>query len=157
MYTAFRVSVPPQITLSFGANIQKDSIREGSDVFLECHIKANPWIKEVSWLFNGKSLSTSQSSGIIVTNQSLVLQKVRRTHRGRYQCQAVNEEGDATSDPIDLKVNCKSIILLFNNKRIANIFFIRIMLWLRIIECALLGLYGFRSNDRIFFVRNLYC
>lgn len=101
-------SVAPQVSLNFGANIQKDNIREGSDVYLECHIKANPWIKEVLWLFDSKPLLTSQSSGIIVTNQSLVLQKVRRQHSGRYQCMAFNIEGDSLSDTIDLKVKCKA-------------------------------------------------
>ncbi|CAG2115294.1 unnamed protein product, partial [Medioppia subpectinata] len=61
------VYFPPQITLSFGANIQKESIREGSDIYLECHIRANPWIKEVLWLFDSKPLVTTQSSGVIVT------------------------------------------------------------------------------------------
>ncbi|CAG2120281.1 unnamed protein product, partial [Medioppia subpectinata] len=99
------VYFPPQITLSFGANIQKESIREGSDIYLECHIRANPWIKEVLWLFDSKPLVTTQSSGVIVTNQSLVIQKVRRQHRGQYQCMAFNNEGDSISDPIDLRIN----------------------------------------------------
>lgn len=101
-------SVAPQVSLNFGPNIVTDNIREGSDVYLECHIKANPWIKEVLWLFDSKPLLTSQSSGIIVTNQSLVLQKVRRQHSGRYQCMAFNIEGDSLSDAIDLKVKCKA-------------------------------------------------
>ncbi|XP_076304629.1 uncharacterized protein LOC143222244 [Tachypleus tridentatus] len=37
----------PRLTLSLGANIQHDAIREGSDVYFDCNIQANPWVSEI--------------------------------------------------------------------------------------------------------------
>lgn len=115
--------VAPQLRISFGTSIQIDSIREGNDVYLECRVKANPAIKEVVWLHNdrpihslmaGETASNNNDgskgqlgSTVIMTNQSLVIQKVHRSHRGRYQCLAFNEQGKTISDPLYLKVNCK--------------------------------------------------
>lgn len=99
---------------------------------MECHVKANPPVKEVVWLhedrpihslmsgdpnmlpddptlptLSSSSLSMAIGSTVIMTNQSLVIQKVHRSHRGRYQCVAFNEQGETVSDPLYLKVNCK--------------------------------------------------
>ncbi|XP_067130560.1 LOW QUALITY PROTEIN: nephrin-like [Centruroides vittatus] len=94
----------PNITLDFGANIQHTAIKEGSDVYFECNIKANPWVTDVGWNFQGKPLYSNTSAGIIVSNQSLVLQKVKRDHRGFYQCTATNVEGEGASNKIPLEV-----------------------------------------------------
>ncbi|OTF83109.1 hypothetical protein BLA29_014593 [Euroglyphus maynei] len=40
-----------------------------------------------------------------MTNQSLVIQKVHRSHRGRYQCVAFNEQGESISDSLYLKLH----------------------------------------------------
>lgn len=110
-------SVAPQLRISFGSNIGRDSIREGSDVYLECRVRANPPVKEVVWLHEGRPLHGSLTgdvnaadasrSTIIMTNQSLVIQKVHRSHRGRYQCVAFNDQGETVSEALMLKVNCK--------------------------------------------------
>ena len=96
--------------MTLGANIQRDTIREGSDVYFECNIMANPWVSEVGWYFEGRALYSDPSSGIIVSNQSLVLQKVRREHRGQYQCKAGNSEGQGESNTYFLRVQCKFFI-----------------------------------------------
>lgn len=102
---------------------------------MECRVKANPPVKEVVWLHDDRpihslmsgdpnmmlddqtlsssslssssSTSTSIGSTVIMTNQSLVIQKVHRSHRGRYQCVAFNEQGESISDSLYLKVNCE--------------------------------------------------
>lgn len=58
-------------------------------------------------LFTGEEVQTNTSAGIIVSNQSLVLQKVDLRNRGRYTCTATNAQGVGESKPIMLKVRCE--------------------------------------------------
>lgn len=89
-----------------GAKIP-DTIRESSDVYFECTVKANPAQSEVVWLFEGRPLANDPVSGVLLTNQSLVMQRVRREHRGFYQCIASNAEGISASNKVFLNVHCK--------------------------------------------------
>ncbi|GFT55134.1 uncharacterized protein NPIL_37071 [Nephila pilipes] len=102
----------PQLTLKLGSKLRHSHIQEGKDVYLECAIIANPSVSEIGWRFEDKELHTNKSAGIIVSNQSLVLQSVRRSNRGRYTCTADNSEGKGESAPLYLKVQyapiCKS-------------------------------------------------
>ncbi|KAL1418883.1 hypothetical protein MTO96_005583 [Rhipicephalus appendiculatus] len=68
----------------------------------------NPAASEVGWKFEGKPLYSNVKQGIIISNQSLVLQKVRRESRGHYQCDAANVEGEGESDRLLLRVHCES-------------------------------------------------
>ncbi|XP_022249626.1 nephrin-like isoform X1 [Limulus polyphemus] len=95
----------PKLRLSLGANIQHDTIKEGSDVYFDCNIQANPWVSEVGWRFEGKPFFSKTKEGIIISNQTLVLQKVTRERRGRYQCVAANVEGEVESEEIILRVH----------------------------------------------------
>ncbi|KAG8192242.1 hypothetical protein JTE90_014100 [Oedothorax gibbosus] len=98
------VQFVPELKLSLGAKIQPDTVKEGTDVFFECNVKANPLVNEVKWRFEGFPLQGNTSGGIIVSNRSLVLQKVKKEHRGSYQCTAVNSEGEGRSNEVMLKV-----------------------------------------------------
>ena len=49
----------------------------------------------------------NQDKGIVLTQQSLVLQKVDRLSSGEYECQAFNSEGYSTSNPVKLNIMCK--------------------------------------------------
>lgn len=40
---------PPQVTLSLGSTLNPDDIKEGADVYFECHIKANPKEHRITW------------------------------------------------------------------------------------------------------------
>lgn len=40
---------PPQVTLSLGSTLRPDDIKEGDDVYFECHIKANPKEHRITW------------------------------------------------------------------------------------------------------------
>lgn len=74
---------------------------------MDCNIKSNPPIDDLIWLFNGQPLTTNVSAGIIISNQSLVLQHIRVEHRGQYQCLAQNAIGKSESNKLDLKPKCK--------------------------------------------------
>lgn len=80
------------MTVRLGTKLRHTHIREGSDVFLECDVKANPPLIEMGWRFEGRELTPTSSSdnghkghnghnghkGVVISEHSLVLQKVTR-------------------------------------------------------------------------------
>ncbi|XP_054163059.1 kin of IRRE-like protein 3 isoform X2 [Oppia nitens] len=94
----------PQLSLRLGSKLRHSHIQEGNDVYFECNIRAAPWVTEIRWWFEGKEIHTNTSAGVIVSNQSLVLQRVQRLQRGRYTCSAVNNEGEGESNSVHLRV-----------------------------------------------------
>ncbi len=50
-----------------------------------------------------------KSNGVIISNQSLVLQQVTRKRAGSYTCEASNVEGDHVSKPVVITLMCKFI------------------------------------------------
>ena len=55
-------------------------------------------------------MSHNQNHGIIISNHSLVLQKVTRGQAGSYTCEASNVEGDEVSNPVSITIMCESKI-----------------------------------------------
>lgn len=104
----------PQLTLRLGSKLRHAHIQENNDVYFECNIRASPWVSEIGWKFEDKELHTNTTTGIIVSNQSLVLQKVQRSSRGKYTCTATNSEGTGESNDVFLRVQCKFIYILLN-------------------------------------------
>ncbi|XP_022236802.1 hemicentin-1-like [Limulus polyphemus] len=94
----------PILSLRLGSKLRHSHIQEGYDIYFECDIIANPWVTDMSWEFERKELSTNTSVGVIISNQSLVLQNVNRSSRGRYTCRATNAQGEGVSNPLHLKV-----------------------------------------------------
>ena len=74
---------------------------------MECTIWANPWIANVTWQFENRTLVTNKEAGIIVKNQTLHLYNVNKNHRGRYRCVAYNSVGEGRSKYLKLYVQCK--------------------------------------------------
>nr|XP_054926231.1 nephrin-like [Dermacentor andersoni] len=99
-----RVLYKPQLVVRLGNRLRQSSILENHDVYLECSVAANPAVSEISWLFEGRDLQTNTSAGIIISNRSLVLQKVGRRARGHYHCVAANSLGQSRSEPLFLRV-----------------------------------------------------
>ncbi|KAK8719492.1 hypothetical protein OTU49_014006, partial [Cherax quadricarinatus] len=94
----------PEAVVRLGSSLLSHSIKEGDDVYFECSIQANPRAYKVTWQHNGRQLQHNITAGVIVSNQSLVLQRVTRRHGGSYTCSASNIEGDGFSKPITLDI-----------------------------------------------------
>ena len=58
-------------------------------------------------VYQGRQLNHNIARGIIISNQSLVLQSVSRSSGGNYSCLGYNSEGESESDPFDLNILCK--------------------------------------------------
>ncbi|XP_063872675.1 nephrin-like [Scylla paramamosain] len=121
----------PQVDLVMGMGIIPKSVKEGSDVFFECRVKSNPKFYKITWIHErdkmthhctsvqgsssegcvrgasfpqGSAMHHNVSAGIIVSNQSLVLQRVGRERAGRYYCRATNLHGEGVSAPIPITI-----------------------------------------------------
>lgn len=92
------VQYVPTAVLSYGPSLNPKNIKEGDDVYFECHVKSNPQIYSVTWRHNGKFVDEDLARGIIIGNQTLVLQAVARPYAGLYTCVASNQEGDGESN-----------------------------------------------------------
>lgn len=44
------VSDPPIVSLRLGSTLNADDIKEGDDVYFECHVRANPHWRRLTWL-----------------------------------------------------------------------------------------------------------
>ncbi|XP_032597562.1 uncharacterized protein LOC6569654 [Drosophila grimshawi] len=98
------VMYPPQVTLSLGSTLRPDDIKEGDDVYFECHIKANPKEHRITWSHDGLPVNQNVSWGIIISTRSLVLQRVGRVHSGYYSCSAANDRGETQSALVNLRI-----------------------------------------------------
>ncbi|XP_045127672.1 synaptogenesis protein syg-2-like isoform X2 [Portunus trituberculatus] len=94
----------PKVQLALGSNLSPEEIKEGDDVYFECNVRANPWVYKVVWHHNGMHVNHNVSAGVIVSNQSLVIQRVKRHQTGLYTCVASNIEGDGQSNAVNLRV-----------------------------------------------------
>ncbi|TDG44787.1 hypothetical protein AWZ03_008761 [Drosophila navojoa] len=98
------VHYPPTTILKMGSSLNPDDIKEGDDAYFECIVQSNPKPYKMSWFHNGKELQHNISVGIILSDQSLVLQSVSRASAGAYTCLAVNSEGKGLSNPVTLRI-----------------------------------------------------
>lgn len=59
------------------------------------------------YFFQGEEIHHNVSGGVILSDQSLVLQNVARKTAGDFTCLAANTEGKGTSNPVTLIVRCE--------------------------------------------------
>ncbi|KAG8256138.1 hypothetical protein J6590_075773 [Homalodisca vitripennis] len=94
----------PVAAVEVGSSLNATNIREGMDVYLECNVDSNPRPARVLWTHNGVPVNNNVSAGLLTTNQTLVLQSVRRESSGSYSCTVTNSEGEASSDHYVLNI-----------------------------------------------------
>ncbi|ODM97669.1 Nephrin, partial [Orchesella cincta] len=105
---SLNVVYPPEVKLSLGSTLNPMEIKEGTDVYFECKIHANPKISRLVWLFNIK-----EKQGVCGTEGEIergreeghkdkelsewicVFQRERREFKGRREKLALakNEDG----------------------------------------------------------------
>ncbi|XP_012276028.1 hemicentin-2 [Orussus abietinus] len=98
------VVFPPKVQLHLGSTLNAENIKESDDVYFECKVRANPEHHKITWKHNGALLTQNNSAGIIMSTQSLVLQKIGRENAGNYTCLASNDRGETTSPVVSLRV-----------------------------------------------------
>ncbi|XP_034940665.1 neural cell adhesion molecule 2-like [Chelonus insularis] len=99
-----KIHYKPETQIQLGASLNRNTIREGSDVYFDCLIHAKPGVYKVEWRHDKRTLQHNTTQGIIISNQSLVLQGVERRSAGNYTCVGYNTEGDGESSPFHLNV-----------------------------------------------------
>ncbi|KAJ8670460.1 hypothetical protein QAD02_001719 [Eretmocerus hayati] len=98
------IQYKPEAKIQLGKSLDPGAIKEGSDVYFDCIIEAEPTVYKVEWRHQNRTLHHNISRGVIISNQSLVLQGVDRTNAGNYTCVGFNLEGDGESRPFYLNV-----------------------------------------------------
>ncbi|XP_055539389.1 nephrin-like [Wyeomyia smithii] len=104
--TSWKIEVvyPPIVSLRLGSTLSAEDIKDGDDVYFECHVQANPPWRKLHWLHDGIMITHNASARVIRSNQSLVLQKVNRNSSGNYSCSAINAEGETVSNQLALRI-----------------------------------------------------
>ncbi|KAG1682146.1 Protein sax-3 [Nymphon striatum] len=98
--------------LEVAGSINLQDIHEGSEILFNCNVYSNPSPEWIGWVYNDRDLNNDPKQGIIISNQSLVIQSISRKHNGVYRCAASNIEGREQSNAVLITVKhvpmCKS-------------------------------------------------
>ncbi|XP_012060718.1 PREDICTED: protein turtle-like [Atta cephalotes] len=102
-----KVHFAPIASLKIGSTLNPKNIKEGSDVYFECNVRANPRSYKLTWFHEKEELHHNVTAGVVLSDHSLVLQSITRESAGGYTCMAANIEGRAKSNVVNLEVMCK--------------------------------------------------
>ncbi|XP_011331388.1 hemicentin-1 isoform X2 [Ooceraea biroi] len=109
-----KVHFAPIASLKMGSTLNPKDIKEGSDVYFECNVRANPRSYKLTWFHEGEELHHNVTAGVVLSDHSLVLQSITRESAGGYTCMAANVEGRAKSNAVNLEVMfapvCKHVL-----------------------------------------------
>ncbi|XP_061389228.1 hemicentin-1, partial [Musca vetustissima] len=98
------IQYAPESYVQLGTSLNPNTIREGSDVYFDCLVKAEPPVYRIEWRHNNLPLPRNISQGVIISNHSLVLQGVSRSTAGNFSCVGFNSEGEGVSPPFPLNI-----------------------------------------------------
>ncbi|XP_069177783.1 synaptogenesis protein syg-2-like [Procambarus clarkii] len=102
--TALQITFAPRVTLKLGYNLQTRPVTEGEDVYFECEVASNPAPFSIAWYRNGVEVVQDLRGGVLVSNNNLVLQMVRRASAGNYTCSATNTLATTASNTMLLNI-----------------------------------------------------
>ncbi|CAL4075711.1 unnamed protein product [Meganyctiphanes norvegica] len=110
--TVLSVHYAPRLVASFGANLKPETLKVGDDVYFSCEVTAKPPADATTWYHEETRLVQNVSLGVILTWDSLVLQRVDRQRAGRYSCRASNSVNTSSSNLLYLNIkyppNCQT-------------------------------------------------
>ena len=102
----FKFQVAPEIV----ENPKDVTIVEGEYVVFSCVVDGNP-SPRVTWKKNEEKLNITTNPRLTASslnnNHSLTITDVHRSDSGQYRCVIINDVGNLTSSPGNLKVQCK--------------------------------------------------
>ncbi|XP_023326509.1 protein turtle [Eurytemora carolleeae] len=98
------VMYKPRLSLSLGRTLDPSEIKEGDDVYLECSIISNPPVNRLEWYHEETQLFHNSTAGILLSNQSLVIQGIDESGKGGYTCRAENKQGNSTSNIVNIRI-----------------------------------------------------
>ncbi|XP_064098193.1 cell adhesion molecule 3-like, partial [Macrobrachium nipponense] len=98
------VTHAPEVSLKLGSSLKPDHIRQGDDVYFDCHTEANPPVQRIGWFKEENEVRHDKGAGIIVGGNNLVLQGVQRQDAGSYTCRATNSVATTSSNTLNLSI-----------------------------------------------------
>ncbi|XP_025018556.1 nephrin-like isoform X2 [Tetranychus urticae] len=93
----------PRVILSMGNATKAAVVKVGDRVEFDCNVSANPMVHKVSWFRDGQPLI--KHARMKQVNTTLVIERSIRRDHGRYQCSAINIEGENISNVFHLEVH----------------------------------------------------
>ncbi|XP_022245158.1 nephrin-like isoform X2 [Limulus polyphemus] len=94
------VQYKPELYLELQTSDEDNVLREGTSVYLDCKINANPQYREVQWILDDHRLFSNPVNGIEIHGHTLMIKNVSREHEGSYRCAADNLIGKGEISPI---------------------------------------------------------
>ncbi|KAK4320080.1 hypothetical protein Pmani_009021, partial [Petrolisthes manimaculis] len=95
---------PPEVELRMGPPLEGTVVNEDTNLYLTCHVDANPPPHKLIFKHQGVEVYQDKSARVLVNGNNLVLNRIRRTQAGEYSCSGTNSEGTGASTPLNLTV-----------------------------------------------------
>lgn len=89
------ITVAPTVSLVFGSSNQNEQILEGSELYFECNVNANPRTQRIVWLFNGQPLRDSSEFNQTISHSKTIDEKLKNDLNNE-----INIENHSESDSL---------------------------------------------------------